>query len=296
MLIEVIEHVKRAGGNPQLLWGKLFGQEKVLTTSGIARMNLLLHGIEDFKIVKEDTLRNPAFFEGDKLAQFDCVIANPPFSLENWGEETWLTDRYGRNSLGGVPPKKNADWAWVQHMYKSMDSKTGRIAVVLPQGALFRNGAEGRIRQSFLEKDLIECVIGMATNLFYGTGLAPCIIVLRAQKNVKTSKKVLIINSESQFKRGRSQNTLEIEHLSEILDLYKSFKSVDGLAHLASDTEIKANNYNLNIPLYVSPIRNKNQLSFKEEVVILREASRQLSESKAQLLEELKKWALDVTE
>jgi type I restriction enzyme M protein len=296
MLIEVIEHVKRAGGNPQLLWGKLFGQEKVLTTSGIARMNLLLHGIEDFKIVKEDTLRNPAFFEGDKLAQFDCVIANPPFSLENWGEETWLTDRYGRNSLGGVPPKKNADWAWVQHMYKSMDSKTGRIAVVLPQGALFRNGAEGRIRQSFLEEDLIECVIGMATNLFYGTGLAPCIIVLRAQKNVKTSKKVLIINSESQFKRGRSQNTLEIEHLSEILDLYKSFKSVDGLAHLASDTEIKANNYNLNIPLYVSPIRNRNQLSFKEEVVILREASRQLSESKAQLLEELKKWALDVTE
>ncbi len=296
MLIEVIEHVKRAGGNPQLLWGKLFGQEKVLTTSGIARMNLLLHGIEDFKIVKEDTLRNPAFFDGDKLAQFDCVIANPPFSLENWGEETWLSDRYGRNTLGGVPPKKNADWAWVQHMYKSMDTETGRIAVVLPQGSLFRGGAEGRIRQSFLEKDLIECVIGMATNLFYGTGLAPCIIVLRAEKNVKTSKKVLIINSESHFKRGRSQNTLEVEHLSEILDLYKGFKSVDGFAHLASDTEIKANNFNLNIPLYVSPIRDNDQLSFKQEVVNLREASRQLSESKAQLLEELKKWALDVRE
>jgi type I restriction enzyme M protein len=107
-------------------------------------MNLLLHGIEDFKIVKEDTLRNPAFFEGDKLAQFDCVIANPPFSLENWGEETWLSDSYGRNTLGGVPPKKNADWAWVQHMYKSMDIKSGRIAVVLPQGSLFRSGAEGR--------------------------------------------------------------------------------------------------------------------------------------------------------
>ena len=296
MLIEVIEHVKRAGGNPQLLWGKLFGQEKVLTTSGIARMNLLLHGIEDFKIVKDDTLRNPAFFDGDKLAQFDCVIANPPFSLENWGEETWLSDRYGRNTLGGVPPKKNADWAWVQHMYKSMNPETGRIAVVLPQGSLFRGGAEGRIRQSFLEMDLIECVIGMATNLFYGTGLAPCIIVLRAEKNVKTSKKVLIINSESHFRRGRSQNTLENEHISKILDLYKGFKSVDGMAHLASDTEIKANNYNLNIPLYVSPIRDKDQLSFKQEVVNLREASRQLSESKAQLLEELKKWALDVTE
>jgi len=208
MLIEVIEHVKRAGGNPRLLWGKLFGQEKVLTTSGIARMNLLLHGIEDFKIVKEDTLRNPAFFEGDKLAQFDCVIANPPFSLENWGEETWLSDRYGRNTLGGVPPKKNADWAWVQHMYKSMDSKNGRIAVVLPQGSLFRSGAEGRIRQAFLEKDLIECVIGMAPNLFYGTGLAPCIIILRANKVKEKAGKVLIINSETIFKRGRNKNTL----------------------------------------------------------------------------------------
>ena len=294
MLIEVIEHVKRAGGNPQLLWGKLFGQEKVLTTSGIARMNLLLHGVEDFKIVKEDTLRSPAFFEGDKLAQFDCVIANPPFSLENWGEETWVTDRYGRNSLGGVPPKKNADWAWVQHMYKSMDSKTGRIAVVLPQGSLFRSGAEGRIRQAFLEKDLIECVIGMAPNLFYGTGLAPCIIILRANKSKGKAKKVLFINSEKLYKRGRNQNTLEGEHLSEIHDAYLSFKSVEGFSYLSTEEEIKANNYNLNIPLYIAQIQNKDHLSLEEHLIRLNVARKLVEESRASLNEEFKKWGLNV--
>lgn len=294
MLIEVIEHVKRAGGNPQLLWGKLFGQEKVLTTSGIARMNLLLHGIEDFKIVKEDTLRNPAFFEGDKLAQFDCVIANPPFSLENWGEETWLSDRYGRNTLGGVPPKKNADWAWVQHMYKSMDSKSGRIAVVLPQGSLFRSGAEGRIRQAFLEKDLIECVIGMAPKLFYGTGLAPCIIVLRSNKHKEKASKVLFINSESLFKRGRNQNTLESENVSEILKLYKDFDSVDGLSYLSSAAEIKSNNYVLNIPLYVNENQSSNQISLKQCIVNLYEVNNLVSESRKSLLNELKKWGFNV--
>ena len=295
MLIEVIEHVKRAGGNPQLLWGKLFGQEKVLTTSGIARMNLLLHGIEDFKIVKEDTLRNPAFFEGDKLAQFDCVIANPPFSLENWGEETWLADRYGRNTLGGVPPKKNADWAWVQHMYKSMDSKSGRIAVVLPQGSLFRSGAEGRIRQAFLEKDLVECVIGMAPNLFYGTGLAPCIIILRAKKSTERAEKVLMINSETFFRRGRNQNTLESEQVSEIIKLYSAFRSVEGFTYKASLTEIKANNFSLNISHYVAQVQNFAEFSLEKCLENLKESNKQVKVSRSALEKELKKWGLNVS-
>lgn len=295
MLIEVIEHVKRAGGNPQLLWGKLFGQEKVLTTSGIARMNLLLHGIEDFKIVKEDTLRNPAFFEGDKLAQFDCVIANPPFSLENWGEETWLADRYGRNTLGGVPPKKNADWAWVQHMYKSMDSKSGRIAVVLPQGSLFRSGAEGRIRQAFLEKDLVECVIGMAPNLFYGTGLAPCIIILRAKKSTERAGKVLMINAETFFRRGRNQNTLESEQVSEIIKLYSAFRSVEGLTYKASLTEIKANDFSLNISQYVAQVQNFAEFSLEKCLENLNESNKQVKVSRSALEKELKKWGLNVS-
>jgi type I restriction system adenine methylase HsdM len=294
MLIEVIEHVKKAGGNPQLLWGKLFGQEKVLTTSGIARMNLLLHGIEDFKIVKEDTLRSPAFFEGDKLAQFDCVIANPPFSLENWGEETWLSDRYGRNTLGGVPPKKNADWAWVQHMYKSMDSKTGRIAVVLPQGALTRGGADGRVRKAFIERDLIECVIGMAPNLFYGTGLAPCIIILKSKKDPRGLNKIMMINAERLYRRGRNQNSLEFEHAEKILMVVQENKTMPGFSNLVSEDAIKANNYNLNISQYVENLQSGEQVSLQQRIHEFQEADKIAQLSRVKLSEFFKEWEFDV--
>lgn len=123
--------------------GKLFGQEKNLTTSAIARINLFMHGIEDFEIVRGDTLRSPAFLEGDRLAAFDCVIANPPFSLENWGEEAWINDSFGRN-FAGVPPRKSGDFAWVQHMIKSLAAPAGRMAVVLPHGLYF--AAEAKVR------------------------------------------------------------------------------------------------------------------------------------------------------
>ena len=171
MLLAAVHHVKEMHGDVKRLWGKLYGQEKNLTTSSIARMNLFLHGIEDFQVVRGDTLRTPAFFEGDRLATFDCVIANPPFSLEKWGEELWLSDPFGRN-FAGLPPSSSGDFAWVQHMVKSMADVSGRMAVVLPQGALVRKGVEGNIRQKLLEMDLVEAVIGLAPNLFYGTGLA----------------------------------------------------------------------------------------------------------------------------
>src|SRR5262249_47916541 len=158
MLLAAVQHVKDAHGNVKRLWGRLFGQEKNLTTSSIARMNLFLHGIEDFKIVRGDTLRNPAFYELDHLLTFDCVIANPPFSLEKWGEDVWTKDPFGRN-FAGLPPSSSGDYAWVQHMVKSMAEVSGRMAVVLPQGALFRKGVEGEIRKKLLEMDLIEAVI-----------------------------------------------------------------------------------------------------------------------------------------
>src|SRR5512136_282725 len=126
MLLEAVHHVKESNGNARTLWGKLYGQEKNLTTSAIARINLFLHGVEDFHIERSDTLRQPAFFEGDHLATFDCVIANPPFSLERWGEDLWINDPYGRN-FAGLPPSKSGDFAWIQHMLKSMAHKTGRM-------------------------------------------------------------------------------------------------------------------------------------------------------------------------
>ena len=183
MLLGAIEHVQRAGGDPRTFFSKIYGQEKNLTTSSIARMNLVLHGIEDVRIVREDTLRSPAFTDSSTggLGTFDCVIANPPFSLKEWGREVWEADPWGRADFG-LPPDNYGDFAWVQHMVASMAAGTGRMAVVLPQGALFRKGAEGAIRQHLLERDLIEAVIGLGPNIFYGTGLAPAIVVLRRAK------------------------------------------------------------------------------------------------------------------
>lgn len=252
MLIEVVHHVKQTGGRAQLLWGKVFGQEKNLTTAAIARMNLFLHGVEDFDVVRGDTLRDPAFFVGDELATFDCVIANPPFSLEKWGDETWSSDRFGRN-FAGMPPKKSGDYAWVQHMVKSMAAKSGRLAVVLPQGALFRGGAEQRIRKHLLQADLIEAVIGLAPNLFYGTGLAACVLVLRQRKSPERQGKVLIADVSSLFKRGRNQNTLEDEHRERIEQLYTDFVDEPGTAHVANLDEIASNDFDLNISRYVVP-------------------------------------------
>ena len=292
MLIEVIEHVKASGGSPKTLWGKLYGQEKVLATSAIARMNLLLHGVEDFKIVREDTLRNPAFYTGNHLAQFDCVVANPPFSLKAWGEVEWASDKWGRNQLGGVPPKGYADWAWVQHMLTSANPKTGRVAVVLPQGALFRQGAEARIRTHVLRADKIEAVIGLAPNLFYGTGLAACVLILRHDKPDDRKGRVLFINGDDLMKKGRNQNTLELEHANKLLDAYASFAKIDGRARVATLNEIEGNDFNLNIPLYVAAADTDEKLTRADAHAILEAANRAAQGTRAVLDAELARWGL----
>ncbi|MQM30893.1 MAG: DNA methylase [Candidatus Accumulibacter phosphatis] len=252
MLLAAVQHVKERHGDVKRLWGKLFGQEKNLTTSSIARTNLFLHGIEDFQIVRGDTLRKPVFFDGDRLANFDCVLANPPFSLEKWGEELWIKDPFGRN-FAGLPPSSSGDFAWVQHMVKSMAAVTGRMAVVLPQGALFRKGAEGAIRQTLREMDLIEAVIGLAPNLFYGTGLAACILVLRQKKPRQRRQKVLIADASRLFRRGRAQNYLQAEHALEIQGWFETFQDVPDAARVVGLDEIKAEDWTLNISRYVLP-------------------------------------------
>lgn len=292
MLIEVIEHVKESGGSPKTLWGKLYGQEKVLATSAIARMNLLLHGIEDFKIVREDTLRNPAFYTGNRLAQFDCVVANPPFSLKNWGDIEWASDKWGRNALGGVPPKGYADWAWVQHMLTSANPRTGRVAVVLPQGALFRQGAEARIRTHILKAKKIEAVIGLAPNLFYGTGLAACVLILRQQRPAEQQDKVLFINGEDLMKKGRSQNALAPQHADELFNAYTNFAEVEGRARVVDLAEIEANDFNLNIPLYVAPAESGDKTTLADALASLEAAHAQAAETRKALEAELAKWGL----
>ena len=254
MLLAAVAHVRERGGDPRTFFGKLFGQEKNLTTASVARMNLLLHGIEDFVVERGDTLRGPIFADPATggLATFDCVIANPPFSLEQWGREVWENDPWGR-AFAGLPTDSSGDFAWVQHMVTSMAPGNGRMAVVLPQGALFRGGVEGQIRRHLLEHDLIEAVIGLAPNLFYGTGLAACILVLRRRKDAARAGRVLIVDGSSLFRKGRAQNFLEPEHAGAILGWVQAFVNVEDRARVVSLDEIKAEDWTLNISRYVLP-------------------------------------------
>ncbi|NVO21237.1 MAG: SAM-dependent DNA methyltransferase [Bacteroidetes bacterium] len=268
MLLECVDHLKHQDEDYRTL--ALYGQEKNLTSSSIARMNMFLHGIEDFQIFRGDTLRNPAFFEADGLKTFDCVIANPPFSLENWGFENWANDPYGRN-IAGVPPKSNGDMAWVQHMIKSM-KKNGRMAIVLPHGALFRKAAEGRIREELLKQDLLEAVIGLGPNIFYGTPLAACIMVFKRNKHSEKKGKVLFIDASDKVRVGRAQNFLEPEHVQQIYSWYLACKDVGNYVKLASIEEIKENEYNLNIPLYVEKIIEDNLPTVEEALADLKTA------------------------
>ncbi|MBI5930365.1 MAG: SAM-dependent DNA methyltransferase [Chloroflexi bacterium] len=272
MLIEAIHHVQEAGQDVRNLYGKLYGQEKNLTTSGIARMNLLIHEVEDFHIVRGDTLRQPAFFMGDNVSQFDCVIANPPFSLKQWGDEVWEKDPYQR-PFAGMPPKTNGDYAWVQHMILSMAPIKGRMAVVLPHGVLFRStGAESQIRRTILKRDLVEAVIGLGPNLFYGAGLSACILVLRSRKVTERRGNVLMIDSARLFRKGRNQNTLEYKHIQQILTWYHAREDVEGAVKSVKLNEIEANDWNLSIPLYVEPVIEEETISVEEALQNLKTA------------------------
>lgn len=254
MLLAAVEHVRERGGDPRTFFGKLHGQEKNLTTAAVARMNLFLHGIEDFVVERGDTLRDPKFSDAATggLARFDVVIANPPFSLEQWGRELWESDPWGR-AFAGLPTDSNADMAWVQHMVKSLVPASGRMGVVLPQGALFRGGEEARIRKHLLEHDLVEAVIGLAPNLFYGTGLAACVLVLRNKKPPARQGKVLVIDASSVFRRGRAQNFMDPEHVAEIHGWYAAFADVEDRARVVDVAEIEKEGWTLNISRYVLP-------------------------------------------
>ncbi len=291
MLLEGLYSVKEHGGDENLMLGKLYGQEKNLTTSAIARMNLFLHEAEDFHIERGDTLRNPAFYSGDGLAQFDCVIANPPFSLEKWGDDVWMADPYGRN-FAGLPPAKSGDFAWVQHMIRSMAPKTGRMAVVLPHGVLFRMSKEGEIRRKLLEMDLLEAVIGLGSNLFYGAGLAACILVFREAKLEARRQKVLFVDASREFKMGRAQNELLPEHIENIHRWYGEYQDVEGVCRVVTLDEIRENGFNLNIPRYVEPVIEEESMTVDEAIADLKGSLEAAYAAEGRLLELLRREGL----
>ena len=247
MLIEAIHHIKSVTS----AYGKIYGQENNLATSSIARMNLFLHGADDFYIAQGDTLRNPQFFDSGKLKTFDCVVANPPFALRNWGAETFSTDIYGRN-LWGCPSKSNGDFAWLQHMAASMSPVKGRCAVILPQGVLFRGGRDGEIRRSLVESGKLECIISLAGGVFYSTGVSACVIFLRNTKAESHQGRVCMIDASGIFTPQRAQNVMTEDDVRKVFALYENYHDVPKLCRIVPFSEIREKNYSLAVNNYAA--------------------------------------------
>ena len=264
MLISAVAYLKQQNKEWRNL--EIYGQEIVTLTSAIARMNLLLHGVQDFKIVNADTLKTPAFTDHSKLQQFDLILANPPYSIKNWDRIAFESDKYGRNFLG-TPPQGRADYAFFQHILKSMNPVTGRCAILFPHGVLSRND-ELDMRKTLVQMDLVEAVIGIGKSLFYNSPMEACIVVCRSKKSPQKRQKILFINAKNEVTRKNAQSYLEPEHISKIAETYKNYVVVDGFSNIATVEEITSNNYSLGIPKYVSGISDESEeeLNIEEAV------------------------------
>ncbi len=247
MLISSIAYLKERGKEWRNV--SLYGQEVNALTSAIARMNLFLHGIEDFQIVNGDTLAAPAFVERGKLQQFDVVVANPPYSINQWNRDAFAADKYGRNFLG-IPPQGRADYAFFQHILMSMKQQTGRCAILFPHGVLFRN-EEKEMREKLVHSDMLDCVIGLGKNLFYNSPMEACIVICRRQKPEAHKGHVLFINAINLVTRKNAQSFLEDEHIDKIATAYAQYKTDNEIAKKVSIREIEENEFSLSIPLYV---------------------------------------------
>ena len=247
MLIEAVHHMH----NDDLCCGSIFGQEKNVTNQAIAKMNLFLHGATDFNIMQGDTLREPKILQGGQLATFDCVIANPPFALTDWGAKEWDTDNYQRNWWGN-PGDGCGDYAWIEHMVRSMKPCNGRLAVVMPQGVLFRGqGKEPEIRKNMVESGLVEAVVTLGEKLFYGTGLSPCFLILRQTMPADHSNHILMIDGSKIFTPKRAQNILEPKDIDRLYQLYADYKDVEDYAAVVSLDDIRAKDYLLSPSSYI---------------------------------------------
>ncbi|MEB1259331.1 type I restriction-modification system subunit M [Xanthomonas campestris pv. campestris] len=234
----------------------LYGQEAIGSTWALAKMNMFLHGEDNHRIEWGDTIRNPKLLAGNHLKHFDIVVANPPFSLEKWGHDSADTDPHDRFRRG-LPPRTKGDYAFILHMIATMKPRTGRMAVVVPHGVLFRGAAEGRIRQKLIEENLLDVVIGLPEKLFYGTGIPAAVLVFRTKKK---DKKVLFIDASRQYQDGKNQNLLRESDLQRILDTVQARQNVDKYAYLANPDEIAGHDYNLNIPRYVDTFEEEAEI------------------------------------
>ncbi|HCL81907.1 MAG TPA: type I restriction-modification system subunit M [Nitrospiraceae bacterium] len=237
----------------------LAGQESNGSTWSLCRMNMFLHEMDNARIEWCDTISNPKLVEGDSLLKFNIVAANPPFSLDKWGAENAEHDRYNR-FWRGTPPKSKGDYAFISHMIEIALKDDGKVGVILPHGVLFRGGAEGRIRQRLIEENLLEAVIGLPANLFYGTGIPACILIFNKGKKTRD---ILFIDASREYEDLKTQNRLRPEDIEKIVMTFKAFKSVPKYAHRATFDELKDAEFNLNIPRYVDTFEEEKEIDFK---------------------------------
>jgi type I restriction enzyme M protein len=237
----------------------LFGQEAISGTWALCMMNMFLHNENSPRIEWGDTLLEPKLIENDKLMRFEVVTANPPFSLDKWGadkggEEAKRFNRWHR----GVAPKSKGDYAFISHMVETATQTTGRVGVVVPHGVLFRGGAEGIIRKAFIEENLLDGVIGLPTNLFFGTGIPAAILVFRRDRD---QSDVLFIDASREFENGKNQNRIrEDVEVTRIVETYRARKNIEKYAYVAKRDEIRENDYNLNIPRYVDTFEEEEEV------------------------------------
>ena len=262
MLVKCLDFLRQKGQPWQGV--KVFGQEINALTASIARMNLYLNGVEDFSIVREDTLAHPAFVDGSHLRKFDIVLANPPYSIKTWNREAFMNDKWGRNFLG-TPPQGRADYAFFQHILASMDDSTGRCAILFPHGVLFRD-EEQTMREELITLDYLDCVIGLGPNLFFNASMEACIIICRKKKSCERRGKVLFIDAKDEVTRKNAESYLEQHHIKKIVDAYNAFADIDGFSKVVDNSAISSNRALISIQSYVINSDNIQQYDFDKSI------------------------------
>ncbi len=280
LLIKCANYVKRQGSNDY----SLYGQENTGGTWALAKMNMFLHGVDSARIEWGDTIRNPKLLENDKLMRFEVVVANPPFSLDKWGADDVASDRFKRFHRG-IPPKGKGDFAFISHMIETTTLMNGRVAVVVPHGVLFRGSSEGKIRQQLIEDNLLDAVIGLPSNLFFGTGIPAAILIF---KRNKIDSNVVFIDASRDFGDVKTQNNLREKDIKKIVDASNKRETLDKYAYLASFDEIKENDFNLNIPRYVDTFEEEEEIDIAAVQQEIEGLEADLSEVQVKMIEYLK--------
>lgn len=284
ILLSAALHLKEQGKEYRTL--KLYGQELNLITSAIARINMFMHNLDEFLIVQDDTLDSPQILENDELKKFDVIMANPPYSVKKWSQSKWMNDPFGRK-IWGTPPQVCADYAFQQHIMKSLNPETGRCVVLWPHGVLFRD-SEADIRKRMIEEDYVDAVIGLGKNLFYNSSMESCLLVCRMKKPKERKGKIIFIDAKEELRIERTNAWLEPKHIKKISDAYWKFKDAEGFAKVATNKEVLDNNGNLSIQHYVKQAANTIEHNTEDLIADVKAGQKQINASLENLFNQLK--------